>query len=274
MTLRVFVASVLASLLLSSYLPAAQASVRPGAACTKAGKISIANGKRYTCIKSKKKLVWNKGTPTTSTTPTPTTSTTPTPTTSTTATPSTGGSSGGAVATSSAKTCANGGANCAVGDIGPGGGVIFYLQTGTALGTWKYLEVAPSAWNGENEPVLPWCPALLSNLGTATTVGTGSANTQKIVSQCSDANADFSVAAKVASSYRGGGKSDWFLPSKDELKLLFENRSAVGKIFSAAQYWSSSQDTSVLSWSLDFNSGMFTADVNGIDRYVRPIRAF
>jgi hypothetical protein len=185
-----------------------------------------------------------------------------------------GGSSGGAVATSSAKTCANGGANCAVGDIGPGGGVIFYLQTGTALGTWKNLEVAPSAWNGENEPVLPWCPALLSSLGTATAAGTGLANTQKIVSQCSDANADFSVAAKVASNYRGGGKSDWFLPSKDELKLLFENRGAVGKIFSPAQYWSSSQDTSVLSWSLDLSSGVFTADVNGIDRYVRPIRAF
>ena len=176
--------------------------------------------------------------------------------------------------TSSAKTCANGGANCSVGDLGPGGGLIFYVQTNTTFGTWKYLEVAPSTWNGENDPIVPWCPASLSSLGTATSAGTGLANTQKIVSGCSDANADFSVAAKVASNYRGGGKSDWFLPSKDELKLLFENRSAVGKSFSAAQYWSSSQDTSVLSWSLDFNSGVLSADMNGTDRYVRPIRAF
>jgi hypothetical protein len=185
-----------------------------------------------------------------------------------------GASSGGVVTTSSAKTCANAGANCSVGDLGPGGGVIFYVQKSTTFGTWKYLEVAPSTWNGENDPIVPWCPALLSSLSTATAAGTGSANTQKIVSGCSDANADFSVAAKVASNYRGGGKSDWFLPSKDELKFLFENRSAVGKSFSAAQYWSSSQDTSVLSWSLDFNSGALSADINGIDRYVRPIRAF
>ena len=121
---------------------------------------------------------------------------------------------------------------------------------------------------------MPWCPALSNSLGTATSTGTGSANTQKIISQCSDPNADFSVAAKVASNYRGGGKSDWFLPSKDELNLLFENRSAVGKNFSAAQYWSSSQDSSVISWTLDFDSGALSADVNGIDRHVRPIRAF
>ena len=148
------------------------------------------------------------------------------------------------------------------------------MQNGTNLGSWKYLEVAPSTWNGENDPAVPWCPATVSNLGTATLAGTGSANTQKIVSQCSDANADSSVAAKVASNYRGGGKSDWFLPSKDELGLLFEARATFGPVQSGFAYWSSSQDSPLLSWSLDFNSGVLSADVNGFDRYVRPIRAF
>jgi hypothetical protein len=101
--------------------------------------------------------------------------------------------------------------------------------------------------------------------------GSGSANTQKIVSQCSDSNADSSVAAKVASNYRGGGKTDWFLPSKDELGLLFEARVAFGPVQSGIAYWSSSP---LLSWSLDFNSGALNADEIGIDRYVRPIRAF
>ena len=121
---------------------------------------------------------------------------------------------------------------------------------------------------------MPWCPATVSNFGTATLAGTGLANTQKILSQCPDANADFSVAAKVASNYRGGGKSDWFLPSKDELSLLFETRATFGKVQSGLAYWSSSQDSPLLSWSLDFDSGVLSADVNGFDRYVRPIRAF
>jgi hypothetical protein len=37
------------------------AAVKAGAACPKAGKTSVASGKTFTCIKSGKKLVWNKG---------------------------------------------------------------------------------------------------------------------------------------------------------------------------------------------------------------------
>ena len=170
--------------------------------------------------------------------------------------------------------CANPGGSCVVGDSGPGGGKVFYVQNGTRLGAWKYLEVAPSTWNGDNDRAVPWCPALLSSLVTETSAGTGSANTQKIVLQCSDANADSSVAAKVASNYRGGGKTDWFLPSKDELGLLFEARETIGPVQSGFAYWSSSQDSPLLSWSLDFNSGVFSSEVNGLDLYVRPIRAF
>lgn len=37
------------------------AVVKSGATCTKLGATSIASGKKYTCIKSGKKLIWNKG---------------------------------------------------------------------------------------------------------------------------------------------------------------------------------------------------------------------
>jgi hypothetical protein len=37
------------------------AAVKAGATCPKAGKTSIASGKTFTCVKSGKKLVWNKG---------------------------------------------------------------------------------------------------------------------------------------------------------------------------------------------------------------------
>jgi hypothetical protein len=66
----------------------AVAAVKAGDSCKKAGTTATANGKKFTCIKSGKKLVWNKGTklvaapkPTTNPVPfpTPSPSTTPVP---------------------------------------------------------------------------------------------------------------------------------------------------------------------------------------------------
>ena len=59
------------------------AAVKAGAKCTKVGASATASGKKFTCIKSGKKLVWNKGVavkkPSPVATPTPTPSPTPTP---------------------------------------------------------------------------------------------------------------------------------------------------------------------------------------------------
>ena len=67
----------------------AVAAVKAGDVCKKVGSTATANGKKYTCIKSGKKLVWDKGvtvalpkpkpTPTPTSTPTPTPTQTPTP---------------------------------------------------------------------------------------------------------------------------------------------------------------------------------------------------
>ena len=66
---------------------AASAAVKAGQSCSKAGATSTSKGIKYTCIKSGKKLVWNKGVkivrvakPTPTLTPTPTPEATPTPT--------------------------------------------------------------------------------------------------------------------------------------------------------------------------------------------------
>ena len=67
------------------------AAVKAGDACKKAGATATANGKKYTCIKSGKKLVWNKGVaivkPAPAVTPTPTSTLLPTPTPTTMPTP-------------------------------------------------------------------------------------------------------------------------------------------------------------------------------------------
>ena len=72
----------------------AGATVKPGGPCTKAGQVSISSGFKFTCVKSGKKLLWNKGValprpaatppsgadPTPTPTPTPAPAPTPTPT--------------------------------------------------------------------------------------------------------------------------------------------------------------------------------------------------
>jgi len=50
------------TLFLSSPLIPANAAAKAGAKCTKSGNIEVVKGKTFTCIKSGKKLVWDKGT--------------------------------------------------------------------------------------------------------------------------------------------------------------------------------------------------------------------
>lgn len=57
--MRKFVVVLLAISLMG--IAPAQAVVKAGAKCTKAGMTSTQSGKKYTCIKSGGKLIWNKG---------------------------------------------------------------------------------------------------------------------------------------------------------------------------------------------------------------------
>jgi len=68
------------ALLLTLAAPVQAATPKAGAKCNKAGTTATASGKKFTCIKSGTKLVWNKGVAlATRPTPTPTPSGTPTP---------------------------------------------------------------------------------------------------------------------------------------------------------------------------------------------------
>ncbi len=58
---RRLVTLIIVSLTLTAISPLASASVRAGSPCTKAGVKSIVSGYKYTCVKSGKKLLWNKG---------------------------------------------------------------------------------------------------------------------------------------------------------------------------------------------------------------------
>ena len=86
-------ALLITALTLAFIQPIALAAVKPGTTCKTLGQTSTSSGIKYTCIKSGKKIVWNKGvavkkaTPTPTPSPTPTATPTPTPTPTPTQTP-------------------------------------------------------------------------------------------------------------------------------------------------------------------------------------------
>jgi hypothetical protein len=85
--------------------------------------------------------------------------------------------------------------------------------------------------------------------GTNTGIGTGKRNTE-IVAEWGGA------AAQRCATLSTGGYRDWFLPSKDELDLMYKNLKAKGLGgFSGDWYWSSSESNLNYALSQRFSDG-------------------
>ncbi len=84
------------------------------------------------------------------------------------------------------------------------------------------------------------------------------------------------TAARRASRYDGGGLSDWYLPARDELRQLFNQRAVVGCL-GCGDYWSSSLNQISGRWRPVVKSvggGLEVALDPGAYLRMRPIRAF
>jgi len=83
------------------------------------------------------------------------------------------------------------------------------------------------------------------------------------------------TAAGRAAGYNGGGKSDWFLPSKDELNALYSERALVGGLGDVS-YWSSSQypPQKASAWGQYFLTASQEGWAKTSPANVRPVRAF
>ncbi len=111
--------------------------------------------------------------------------------------------------------------------------------------------------------------------GTDTELGTGSANTTKIIAQNGTGT---TYAAGLARDYNGGGYTDWYLPSQDELNKLYINRVAVGGFHTASGdwffYWDSSESGPGGAWYQRFDGGYRGSEVKYDAFRVRAVRAF
>ncbi len=154
----------------------------------------------------------------------------------------------------------------AIGDRGPAGGWIFYERKNSS-GAWRYLEAAPV-----DQGVGAWgCHGKSIPGAGGTDIGTGKNNTQAIVEACGEKD----TAAKLAAHYRGGGESDWFLPSADELNLVYSTLRGKGIGGCIADYyWSSSEGDDSYALLQHFKDGLPYYDLKQYARRVRAIRAF
>lgn len=207
-------------------------------------------------------------------------------------------------------SCQNGG-DCIVGDIGPGGGTVFYVALSpfecgtTELTTCQYLEADGAAEPTRNWAYTPYPYETVGSSGssetaTATAIGWGYRNTRAIILQgnTDTANSAAALADSYSVTFAGFVVADWFLPSKDELNQMCKwqggitgadlttlttvcavssysvNTGPGAAGFASAGYWSSTEESVSWAWAQWFDDGSQARDNKGGVRYVRPIRAF
>ncbi len=159
-----------------------------------------------------------------------------------------------------------------IGNVGPGGGLIFY-DKGFESSGWRYLEAAPSdiqmsAWG---------CMDQFVSGGLTSAIGSGMNNTLTIVSQCDDMN----TAAARCLNYSVNGKDNWHLPSMDEFNAMHLSLISQGMGGFATEpiptfgflYWTSSQFDEVHGWHyFGEEPSLFAAFAKVYNLYVRPVR--
>lgn len=169
-----------------------------------------------------------------------------------------------------------------VGDRGPGGGIVFYVadEPFTAVGTecnteCEFLEAWPRNVKDLEDFLylgFKWGPADTSIPGTSTAIGSGYTNTYNAAMSDKE-----HLPALIAMEWTGGGYNDWFLPSKDELNLLWQQKSFVEGFDRSTlhhNYWSSSQYNSSQAWFQSFAIGAQATRLKSELLHVRVIRAF
>ena len=196
------------------------------------------------------------------------------------------------------------------GGPGPGGGTVFYVSTTgfncgpSLIARCKYLEAAPSGWNGSNEGgTRTWANSTYQSVtvnnvsspetATATAIGSGYRNTRAIILQ-GNTDAATSAAALADSHTSRLLYDDWYLPSKDELNQMCKWQRGVAWTSDATvctggttntgpgaagfvTLYQSSSEAAIASkaWKQFFQSGGQIDSYEKSDPvYVRPIRAF
>ncbi|NTW32174.1 MAG: DUF1566 domain-containing protein [Bacteroidetes bacterium] len=145
------------------------------------------------------------------------------------------------------------------------GGIIAYVD-GTGL---HGIIAAP---NEQSTGTVIWGSGSITTNATGSAVGTGQANTTKIVTVLG-ANS----LAYIADTLTLNGYTDWFMPSNNELGLLYNNlylHNPSWGNFSPAWYWSSTESGSANAYGWRFSDGANWVKSKPQAYYLRAVRVF
>jgi hypothetical protein len=199
--------------------------------------------------------------------------------------------------------CADDFIGCRVGDTGPGGGTIFYVNDsgfsvpGSACGNNCHnLEYAPSTWRWKQLRELYFVTGD-QNMGQHYTWGghTGTfLRTNRVEDGVKNGTGDQAIGAGFMNTYQmhnrepdqtiaspvrlyagtNNSAGQWYIPSLWELKAIYESSAFASGNFFQETYTSSSENSDVFYYFFDVTNGNMSIENRNSPSLVRPIRAF
>ena len=159
-----------------------------------------------------------------------------------------------------------------VGDAYGGGKVAYVVANGDPRWDPNVQHGLIAATVDQSGTDAHWTLVRTDTTTGATGIGlfTGAHNTDLIIAA---QGTDDLYAARIARLYAGGGFTDWYLPSKDELNKLYLAKDKIGG-FQNATYWSSSHWDGPTIWVQFFNGGSQNHQWRQMKGTVRAVRAF
>jgi len=151
------------------------------------------------------------------------------------------------------------------------GGVVAYILRPGDNGYDENVQHGLIAASSDQSTAAEWgCYRTALSGADVTAIGTGNQNTIDIMNGCSESG----IAARICGDLVLAGYSDWYLPSKDELARLYENKAAIGG-FAKSFYWSSTETNHIVAWGQFFtSSGSQEYHRKNYPVCVRAVRAF
>lgn len=159
-----------------------------------------------------------------------------------------------------------------VGDAYQGGILAYILKVGDpgyVAGEFHGLIAATN----DLTDTIAWSSGALGATGSGNTaIGAGSANTTSIINAMANTGV---FAAKSCRAYTDGTYTDWFLPSINELIILYTNRVAIGGFTDdTIGYWSSTGESDTKAKYYNFATHTLTSKHKLLKLRVRPMRNF
>lgn len=146
-----------------------------------------------------------------------------------------------------------------IGDFHEGGIVIYLDGEGGGIVCSQADQSIGSEWGCEGTSIG----------GSSSILGSGLSNTEAIIVNCTT----LGIAAEICYNLEENGFDDWYLPSREELELVYEHKDLIGG-FGTGGYYSSSQSNPSTAWYVNFANGNSGTPFKSSLYRVRAVRSF